>query len=123
VSPSSSLLLPSPEKSKKSDHTCPICKTHYTNIGNFKMHMKSHDNDHLREQRNQILTEIVSVCYSKRGVVKQLEPILRLLNLQWDPTDRVYLNFLMLGNRDAISFLREINSIFLNFRQHFLVDV
>jgi hypothetical protein len=31
---------------------------------------------------------------------------------KWEPTERVYLHFLMPGNRDAISFLREINSFF-----------
>jgi hypothetical protein len=30
----------------------------------------------------------------------------------WEPTERVYLHFLMPGDRDAISFLREINSFF-----------
>jgi hypothetical protein len=31
---------------------------------------------------------------------------------EWEPTERVYLHFLMPGDRDAISFLREINSFF-----------
>jgi hypothetical protein len=42
---------------------------------------------------------------------------------KWEPMEPVYLHFLMPGDRDAISFLREINSFFFNFRQHFLVDM
>jgi hypothetical protein len=50
---------------KNVDHVCPICNSRYSNIGNFKLHMKSHDNDHLREQRNQIIGEMVSTCFGQ----------------------------------------------------------
>jgi hypothetical protein len=49
-----SAVVASPEKSKNSGHVCPICKSTYSNIGNFKLHMKTHDNDHLKDQRNQV---------------------------------------------------------------------
>ncbi len=69
----------SPEKPKKSDHICPICKSSYPNIGNFKLHMKSHDNDHLKDQRNQLLSEIVATCYSKFKREKHLTNAKRLV--------------------------------------------
>ena len=55
----------SPDKSKRNEHVCPICNSKFGNIGNFKQHMKSHDNEQLKEQRNKILGEIVSSSYSK----------------------------------------------------------
>ena len=48
---------------KSGDHVCPICNSRFTNIGNFKQHMKTHDTDHLRDQRNQIISEMVATCY------------------------------------------------------------
>lgn len=47
-----------------SNHVCPICNSSYSNIGNFKQHMRLHDNDHLKDQRNQMLENMVSTGYN-----------------------------------------------------------
>lgn len=50
--------------SKNSEHVCPICNSKYNNVGNFKQHMKTHDNEELREQRNAILSEMIATCFN-----------------------------------------------------------
>ena len=35
-----------------------------SNVGNFKQHMKTHDNEELREQRNAILSEMIATCFN-----------------------------------------------------------
>ncbi len=69
VSPASMLSqsLPLPKLGKNSDHVCPICNSRYSNIGNFKQHMKMHDSDNLKEQRNVIIGEMVATCYGKKN--------------------------------------------------------
>ena len=50
----------------KTNHVCPMCNSGFSNIGNFKQHMKTHDNDEeYKEQRNQIISEMVATCYGK----------------------------------------------------------
>ena len=51
--------------SQNNEHVCPICNSKYSNVGNFKQHMKTHDNEELREQRNAILSEMIATCFSK----------------------------------------------------------
>ena len=51
--------------SQNSEHICPICNAKYNNVGNFKQHMKSHDTEQFREQRNAILSEMIATSYSK----------------------------------------------------------
>ena len=36
----------------------------FSNVGNFKQHMKTHDNEELREQRNAILSEMIATCFN-----------------------------------------------------------
>ena len=62
-----STSLPLPKLGKNSDHVCPICNSRYSNIGNFKQHMKMHDSDNLKEQRNVIIGEMVATCYGKKS--------------------------------------------------------
>ena len=50
--------------SQNSEHICPICNAKYNNVGNFKQHMKSHDTEQFREQRNAILSEMIATSYS-----------------------------------------------------------
>lgn len=52
-------------KSRNSEHVCPICNSKYNNVGNFKQHMKLHDNEALREQRNVILGEMIATCFNR----------------------------------------------------------
>ena len=54
--------------SQNNEHVCPICNSKYSNVGNFKQHMKTHDNEELREQRNAILSEMIATCFSKFSV-------------------------------------------------------
>lgn len=51
--------------SQNSEHICPICNSKYNNVGNFKLHMKNHDNEQLREQRNALLSEMIANSFSK----------------------------------------------------------
>ena len=51
--------------SQNNEHVCPICNSKYSNVGNFKQHMKTHDNEELREQRNAILSEMIATCFSE----------------------------------------------------------
>ena len=50
--------------SQNNEHVCPICNSKYSNVGNFKQHMKTHDNEELREQRNAILSEMIATCFN-----------------------------------------------------------
>merc|ERR1719458_2004758 len=50
--------------SQNSEHICPICNAKYNNVGNFKQHMKSHDTEQFREQRNAILSEMIATSYN-----------------------------------------------------------
>lgn len=58
-----SSLTQSPTGLKRLEHRCPICDTTYGSIGSFKLHMKSHDNDQYRDQRNELIGEIVANCH------------------------------------------------------------
>ena len=57
--------------SQNNEHVCPICNSKYSNVGNFKQHMKTHDNEELREQRNAILSEMIATCFSKLLFLKR----------------------------------------------------
>jgi hypothetical protein len=46
-------------------YTCALCNATYNNMGSFKQHMKFHEDERDREQRNLILNNMVSMCYSK----------------------------------------------------------
>jgi len=50
--------------SQNNEHVCPVCNSKYSNVGNFKQHMKTHDNEELREQRNAILSEMIATCFN-----------------------------------------------------------
>lgn len=56
--------------SQNNEHVCPICNSKYSNVGNFKQHMKTHDNEELREQRNAILSEMIATCFSEYAILK-----------------------------------------------------
>jgi len=48
---------------RNADHICPICNSKYTNVGSFKQHMKQHDNDQFKDERNALVGELVSACF------------------------------------------------------------
>ena len=42
---------------------CPICNSKYHNLANYRQHMKFHENESLKEERNAMMNAMVSSCY------------------------------------------------------------
>ena len=49
---------------KNNEHICPICSSKFSNVTSFKQHMKLHDNETFREQRNQVLSDMIATCFN-----------------------------------------------------------
>lgn len=60
--------LPMPSnciKTAPDSYTCALCNATYGNMVSFRQHTKFHEDERDREQRNLMLNNMVSMCYSK----------------------------------------------------------
>ena len=60
--------LPMPSnciKTSPDSFTCALCNATYGNLVSFRQHTKFHEDERDREQRNLMLNNMVSMCYSK----------------------------------------------------------
>ena len=61
--------LPMPSnciKTAPDSFTCALCNATYGNMVSFRQHTKFHEDERDREQRNLMLNNMVSMCYSKK---------------------------------------------------------
>ena len=61
-------MLPMPSnciKTAPDSFTCALCNATYGNMVSFRQHTKFHEDERDREQRNLMLNNMVSMCYSK----------------------------------------------------------
>ncbi len=48
-------------------YLCPFCNSKYDNAVAFKNHLKFHESEALKEQRTQMMNEMVATCFSESG--------------------------------------------------------
>ena len=61
-------MLPMPSnciKTAPDSYACALCNATYGNMVSFRQHTKFHEDERDREQRNLMLNNMVSMCYSK----------------------------------------------------------
>ena len=77
-------LLPMPSnciKTAPDSYTCALCNATYGNMVSFRQHTKFHEDERDREQRNLMLNNMVSMCYSKNSKLQYLWDNMTLLGI------------------------------------------
>ncbi len=53
------------KQSSPKEYLCPFCNSRYNNLGNFKQHMRFHESEAVKEERSQMMNEMVATSFSK----------------------------------------------------------
>lgn len=61
--PTAPLPIQTISANNSKEYRCPLCNSVYNNLGNFKQHMRFHENENMKEQRAALLNSVVSACY------------------------------------------------------------
>lgn len=63
--PTAPLPIQTISANNSKEYRCPLCNSVYNNLGNFKQHMRFHENENMKEQRAALLNSVVSACYGE----------------------------------------------------------
>ena len=54
---------------ENAEYLCPFCNSKYTSSTAFKQHMKFHESETVKEERNIMMNNVVSACFSEYKTV------------------------------------------------------
>ena len=65
-------MVPQFPRAPAKEYLCPFCNSKYNNVGNFKQHMKFHESEAAKEERSQMMNDMVASSFSKFSIIIDL---------------------------------------------------